>query len=262
MKTLLLSSLALIINIVTLTAQTKSTGAVNLLSNMTAEISLDKASNKATLTFTGPTDRWFALQFGDFSAGSGMSNGEDIVYFNGSTLVDAVHNGVGIPPSVDRNDWTLISNTASSGIRTIIATRAFSTGDSNDYVFNYNNTAIDFAFSRSQTVSYNLAYHGFANRGYAINNKFTDGALSIDDNEFNLKQITLVPNPATTSFMIKTDFEQNIINTSIYNALGQKVLSVNNNISRIDVSGLASGNYYVQIETGLGVVPMKKLLIK
>ena len=165
-----------------LQAQSKTTGVVNLLPasgpipGTTAELVLNNSTTTATLTLTGPSDRWFALQFGTFPTGGpnpgGMAPGQDLVYFNGTTLVDAVHNGVGSTPSNDAvNNWTVTSNTVSGSTRTIVATRAFNTGDTNDYTFVYSNADIDFAFSRSQTAAYGLAYHG-SNRGYQLNKPF------------------------------------------------------------------------------------------
>ena len=159
-----------------LQAQSKTTGTVNLLSGMTAELMLDNSTTTATLTFTGPSDRWFALQFGIFpgTSGGGMASGQDVVYYNGTTLVDAVQNGVGATPTTDAvNNWTVTSNTVSGSTRTIVATRAFNTGDTNDHTFVYSAPNIDFAFARSQSASYALAYHGASNRGYQLNRTFT-----------------------------------------------------------------------------------------
>lgn len=154
-------------------AQSKTTGVVNLLAGMTAQLELNNTTSTATLTFTGPADRWFALQFGSFATGGGMQDGQDLVYYNGTTLVDAVHNGVGATPSTDAvNNWTVVSATPSGASVIIVATRPFNTGSADDYTFVYSNTDIDFAFSRSQTASYALAYHG-TNRGYALNRTFS-----------------------------------------------------------------------------------------
>lgn len=153
-------------------AQSKTTGVVTLSSNMTAEMLLNDDDDTVTLTFTGPSDRWYALQFGDFSSGAGMQNGTDVVYYNGTTLVDAVHNSIGSAPSADTNNWTVNTNTVSGGIRTIVATRAFNTGDTNDYTFNYSDTNVDFAWARGNGASFALSYHGGTNRGYSINNFF------------------------------------------------------------------------------------------
>lgn len=171
MKKLLL--IAFLLSAVGLHAQSKTTGVVNLLAGMTAKLDLNNTTSTATLTFTGPSDRWYALQFGSFAAGGGMGAGQDIVYFNGTTLVDAVHNGLGATPSNDgTNNWTVTSNTVAAGTRTIVATRAFNTGDTNDYTFVYANADIDFAYSRSATASFSLAYHQ-NNRGYAMNKPFS-----------------------------------------------------------------------------------------
>jgi len=157
---------------IALQAQTKTTGIVSLMTGMTAKLDLNNTNATATLTFTGPSDRWFALQFGSFATGGGMQDGQDVVYYNGTTLVDGVHNGVGATPSTDTNNWTVTSNTVAAGTRTIIATRPFTTGSADDYQFVYSETSIDFAYSRYGSAGYTLAYHG-ANRGYDLNNAFT-----------------------------------------------------------------------------------------
>lgn len=166
-KTLLLISL--LIPFLSVKGQTKSTGVVTLpVSGMTAKLDLNNTNSVATLTLTGPSDRWFALQFGSFANGDGMKAGEDVVYYNGTTLIDAVHNGVGSTPTTDTNNWTVTSNTTNLGTRTIIATRAFNTGNANDYTFVYANSTIDFACAKMGSASFTLAYHGGTNRGYAI----------------------------------------------------------------------------------------------
>ncbi|MDX1279228.1 T9SS type A sorting domain-containing protein [Oceanihabitans sediminis] len=260
MKKQLLLLLVLILIQNELSAQVKSTGVVNLLSGMTARIDLDNSTNTATLTFTGPADRWFALQFGEFNNGDGMQNGEDVVYYNGTSLVDAVHNSIGVAPSSDSNDWNLISNTVSSGTRTLVATRLFDTGDTNDYIFNYSNNSIDFAFSRSSSASFSLAYHGFSNRGYAIDNQFT--TLSIEDFKVKSNVTSLIPNPATSSFKIHTNSEQKIVQATIYNALGQKIRSIKKDVyNSINVSNLPAGNYYVEVLNDSNEIVLKKIII-
>lgn len=82
-------------------AQSKATAVVNLTTGMTAKLELNSATSTATLTFTGPSDRWFALQIGSFTNSGGMQSGTDVVYWNGTTLVDGKQNGLGDPPSAD-----------------------------------------------------------------------------------------------------------------------------------------------------------------
>lgn len=55
---------------------------------MKAALVLDNSNSTATLTLVGPNNKWFALSFGDFN--QGMNSGVDIVYFNGTSLIDAI----------------------------------------------------------------------------------------------------------------------------------------------------------------------------
>lgn len=222
-------------------SQTKSTGVVNLMTGMTAKLDLNNTNTTATLTLTGPSDRWFALQFGDFVNGSGMQAGEDVVYFNGTTLVDAVHNGIGSAPSPDTNNWTVTSNTIASGTRTIVATRAFNTSDANDYTFVYANSSIDFAYAKMSSASFSLAYHGGGNRGYVIDTAFT--TLGVDNFEQN--KIAFYPNPASSSFSIRSTID--IKSVTIFDTTGKKVASFSNQKEVIDISNLKTGIYFVEI---------------
>ncbi|WP_081663271.1 Ig-like domain-containing protein [Flavobacterium subsaxonicum] len=171
MKRILLMAL-LSLSALSLQAQSKTTGSVSLMTGLTAKLDLNNTTTTATLTLTGPSDRWFALQFGSFTNSGGMQSGTDLVYYNGTTLVDASQNGVGAFPSIDAsNDWTVSSNTVTGTTRTIVATRSF-TGGTGDYTFVYNDANIDFVYARGASASFAIANHG-ANRGYALNKTFT-----------------------------------------------------------------------------------------
>jgi len=168
-KLLLLTSL--LMGSAGLYAQSKATSVITLTSGMTAHLELNNTTSTATLTLTGPSNRWFALQIGSFSNGGGMQDGKDVVYWDGNTLVDASHNGIGVAPSPDAvNDWTSTS-TVNGTTRTIVATRAFSTGDSNDFPFVYTDANIDFAWAKASSATNTLISHG-ANRGYSLNNAY------------------------------------------------------------------------------------------
>jgi hypothetical protein len=177
-------------------AQQKSTGILPLNTNMTASFTLNSATSQVTLTLTGPNDRWFALQFGSFSLGGGMQAGTDVVYWNNTTLVDAVQNGIGVTPTADAvNNWNLVSNTnnaPATGLRTLVCTRSFSTGDANDYTFAYSNNTIDLVWARAGSAGFSLAYHGGSNRGYLI-----DASLStLGVADFTITAATISPNPS------------------------------------------------------------------
>lgn len=171
MKKLLLLT-TLLLGAAGLHAQSKATAVVSLTTGMTAKLELNSATSTATLTFTGPSDRWFALQIGSFTNSGGMQEGTDVVYWNGTTLVDGNQNGLGAAPSADAtNDWSS-TNSVSGTTRTIVATRAFSTGSSDDFTFVYSDINVDFAWAKGSTATNSLITHG-TNRGYSLNNAYT-----------------------------------------------------------------------------------------
>lgn len=237
-------------------SQTKSTGVISLTSGMTAKLDLNSTNTTATLTLTGPSDRWFALQFGNFANGDGMQPGEDVVYFNGTTLIDAVHNGVGSTPSPDTNNWTVTSNTIASGTRTIVANRAFNTSDSNDYTFVFANNSIDFAFAKMSSASFNLAYHGSGNRGYQIDVPFS----TLGVNDFERSKIVFYPNPVKDVFNIQSAGE--IKSVTIYDATGKKVANFNNQKEMLDISNLKSGIYFIEILNSENKILTEKIVKK
>jgi hypothetical protein len=230
-------------------AQQKTTGLVNLLSNTTATLLLNNATSTATLTLSGPNDRWFALQFGSFNDGDGMNTGEDLVYWNGVTLVDAFHNGQFQAPSVDAtNNWTLVASladTPTAGLRTVVFTRPFVTGDSNDYQFNFADTSIDFAFARRSSAGFTMNNHGSTNRGYAIDRPYT--TLGVED--FSLTASQVYPNPSKGDFTVKTNTSLNEIN--IYSQVGSFVKTVKveleNDQTEVNVTGLQTGIYLIEL---------------
>jgi hypothetical protein len=214
---------------------------------MTANLTLNNTTSKATLVLIGPSDRWFALQFGSFATGGGMGLGQDLVYANATTLVDAKHNGIGVTPTVDAtNNWTVLSNTDAGGIRTITAERNLSTGDSNDYTFNYADTSIDFAWARYSQSSYTLASHGGNNRGYQLNKTFT--TLGIED--FSLNASSVYPNPSNGAFTVSSKTALNEIN--VYSQTGALVKTIkvedSSEKSDVSISGLQSGVYFIELK--------------
>ncbi len=223
-------------------AQSKVTNPVSI-AGVTAVITLDNTTQVATLNLQGPSDRWFACQFGQFSGG--MEAGADVVYYNGTVLVDATHNGIGIAPSTDaQNNWTVTQNTVASGTRTIIATRPFNSPDSADYDFVYSDFTMGIAVARSNTAVYSLAYHGAANRIVDTAVGFT---LGVEDFSLNATQIS--PNPSNGEFMVKTKTTLEKIN--IYTQTGAFVKTINveagsDNVE-VKINGLSTGIYMMEL---------------
>lgn len=79
----------------------------------------------------------------------------------------------------------------------------------------------------------------------------TVAALSTQDFDFGT-YFTLYPNPANDVLNIQTKQNLPVNSIEVYNQLGQVVLAVTNAVNSIDVADLASGTYFVKINTEKG----------
>lgn len=78
--------------------------------------------------------------------------------------------------------------------------------------------------------------------------------------EFESKQyVTIYPNPTRGLLHISREEDITISSIAIYNTLGQLVMTMPNlqNVSSIEVSGLQSGNYFIQFYSNKGIVTSK-----
>ncbi|MBS7785922.1 T9SS type A sorting domain-containing protein [Flavobacterium sp. CYK-55] len=236
-------------------AQTKGTNPISV-QNLNAGLVLNNNTQTVTLTMVGPSDRWMAIQYGQFSGG--MEEGSDVAYFNGTTLVDARHNGIGTTPSADaENNWTVTQNTVSSGFRTLVATRPFNSPDATDYDFNYDDTTIGIAIARGNTASFNLAYHGAANKTVNTALGFTNLGVSVNEKQM----IEIFPNPCQGFFTVKSAAE--LTEVSVYNLSGSKITSVkpSNSTQEIQVSDLSVGVYLVELKSD-NQTEWKKIIVE
>lgn len=124
-----------------------------------------------TVTVQGPADRFIAFGFG-----TGMASGNDAIIWStlgtGAAplqLRDHRMIGSGMEPSVDaQQDWTVISNDIVGPNRTIVASRALSTGDANDVTFNFAATTQNLFWAKGPSATNQLQYHGGSNRASGI----------------------------------------------------------------------------------------------
>ncbi len=79
----------------------------------------------------------------------------------------------------------------------------------------------------------------------------TVAALSTQDFDFGT-YFTLYPNPTKDVLNIQTKQDLEVNSIEIYNQLGQIVMAVTNAVNAVDVSNLASGTYFVKINTEKG----------
>ena len=253
-KLLLISSLAL----ATIANAQFSTGTVSLGSTgMT--VKLDTSSTLATLTLIGADTSYLGIGFGGTGSSGGMASGVDGFIYNSNsttnTNLDYTFGGVGNTPTVDAvQDWTITSNTASGGIRTIVATRSLAGGTGDTAFTNAaGNMNIFFAKGPSTTLSNN--YHG-GNRGYATLTK--TAVLGTNDLLAESKKIVLYPNPAKSTVSFKN--ADKIKSVEIYESTGRKVKSVKLEGESINVSDLKSGSYYLEMTLTDGSLSFEKLI--
>lgn len=226
-------------------AQQKSTGDVLFLAKLSANLMLDNSNSTATLTIQGPSDRWFAITFGSFGNPGAMEAGNDLVYWNGTTLRDATHNGQGVSPSNDIvNNWTVTSNTILSGTRTIVATRPF-VAEATDFTFNFSDTSISLAGAHANSaISATLQYHG--------GNRFNAGSIALSSlgiDDFSLNASQVYPNPSNGKFFVKTKTYLEKVN--VYSQTGAliKTIDVKNSDVNLEVNsdGMQAGVYLIQL---------------
>ena len=84
----------------------------------------------------------------------------------------------------------------------------------------------------------------------------TVAALSAQDFDFG-NYFSVYPNPAKDVLNIQTKQDLSVNSVEIYNQLGQIVLAVTNAVNTVDVANLASGTYFVKVNTEKGSANMK-----
>ena len=87
---------------------------------------------------------------------------------------------------------------------------------------------------------------------------FKDYTLSSPD--FYLNEIKIYPNPSSLHVFIKSHKDL-ITKIELYNLLGERIQSMNNNVESINISNLVSGIYLLKIYTEQGAT-VKKIIKK
>ncbi|WP_447636287.1 T9SS type A sorting domain-containing protein [Flavobacterium microcysteis] len=226
-----------------LTAQTYSTGTVTLTTGFTAKI--DVTSSLVTLTFVGPSTDWLGLSF---NATSMNNNGSDVVIFDGTNMTDRTFAGIGATPPLDASqNWTVTANTINAGVRTVTATRARDTGDSNDYAFSASAQALNLAWAH-RPGSLAMGYHGSGNSGATVAN------FALGTESFTAESFKLYPNPAKGFTTVELPDFVSDGEIKVYDSLGRVVRTqaISETQATISTSGLTTGSYMVVVRTNYG----------
>ena len=230
-------------------AQSKTTGTLSLSNSIpiTANFTLNNDTSQVILVLTGPSDRWFGLGIG-VQSGFGMGAGDVVVFTTTTTpnLTDRNFQGTGNPPQ-DIQDWTTVSNTVSSGVRTLTLVRALTNIDPNDFQMPYATTnSINFGGVRASSASMSVGSHGgSASAGYVTNATFT--TLGVED--FSLNAAQVFPNPSNGNFVISS--KVNLQDVAVYSQTGALISTIKANDSttnEINLSGLAKGVYLLELK--------------
>lgn len=201
-------------------SQSKSTSIIALNADMTAQFTLNNDTSTVTLVLTGSSDKWSSFGIGTASS---TTSGDFFVYT--ASVIDNV------ATANPNGEWNIVSNTVTSGRRTVTLKRMLTNSDLNDFQLAFDTTNnIDIVWSRSGSA---LATASNANRG-SLNATFTS-TLGIDDSTLYDK-ILLYPNPTSGELYIKTKI--NLSKISIYSQTGAlvKTVKINDNSGEIKVN--------------------------
>ena len=218
-------------------SQTWSTGVINFNGSYSGQ--LDVTSSTVTLTLIGPDDRWLGMGFNVTC----MFSGNDAVIFDGTNLTDRNYVGIGSLPALDTNqDWSIMSNTTNSGVRTLVATRNRVTGDSNDFEFPTSEVGMNFIWAYRSAAGFSITSHG-GNRG-SVASSFT-----LNEEEFNINEFKITPNPVTNEFTIQSNTSLELAIVEVYDVIGQKIISthITDLNPSINTSNWQKGVYLVNI---------------
>jgi hypothetical protein len=223
-------------------AQNTSTGVVTLNANagFTVQFDVNGTTDIVTMTMVGPSNVWLAVALNTTGGNSMGAGGEDVILYDSTGLKDRNLTGAQNAPNVDASqDWTQSSNTVTSGVRTIVATRDLDTNDSNDYVFTTtNNSALPLLWAYGSGT--NLAYH--ASRGATASTLSTE-TIALTP-EFNI-----YPNPVTNELSVEFPSAVTQATISVYSVLGTLVYSstMDQWNSKINTSEWNTGVYLMNI---------------
>ena len=238
MKKKLLLLLTFVIGLTTSALGQYSTGTQGLGG---AYIKIDTNPTTVTLTLTGDSTRWLGVGFG----GNSMATVTDMFIWNDTSDRDyhntSSNSGHNIPVADAVQSWTIVSDTVTGGIRTVVATRPLVSAG--NYTFLNNSSGIMIIFALGDTTT--LAYHGTNVHSPAALSRFV---LALE--EFSLNATSIYPNPSNGSLIVKT--KTGLEKITIYSQNGDIVRTIpvesKKEDNEVTVSGLATGIYIFELQ--------------
>jgi hypothetical protein len=194
------------------------------------------------MTLVGPSNKWLGLGFGMTSM---FSTGDGVIASGASTttLTDRNFTGSGSTPNSDATqNWTTTSNDVVGTVRTIIATRALSTGDTSGSDFTFTNSTASINLIWALGNDLNLGYHG--SRGNGVT-----GTFALNTDSFAMAGFKLYPNPADDIFAIELPNEFETVEVKLFDVVGKLVFTkqISQLDNKIDINSLVAGNYIIKV---------------
>lgn len=206
----------------------------------------DTTASQVTMTLTGPSSFWFAV---GLNTGTTMmsSGGKDCLVYTGTgsplAISDRNFSGMRSQPLVDSSqNWTVTSNTVSGSTRTIVANRALTNSDVNDYQFS-NSAGATFNILWAVGDTANVA-DGHANRGTG-----SSGLSVLSNDTFYLAGFKMYPNPADEILAVELPQGTDVVTVKMYDVLGKQVLikEITALQNKLDITTLKAGSYIVKV---------------
>ena len=219
-------------------SQSTTTGEFTVTPGFTVQFDYDDTNQEVTMTLKGPSDVWLGV---GMDAQSMDYTNADVIIYSSSGLKDYYLDGDNVSPSLDTNNWTLLSNNVIAGERTIVASRPSNTGESTDYNFTSFVGSIPIIWAKGSNLSF--GYH--SGRGTAIL------PFVLSTNDVVQKSFKVYPNPTVDE--LNFEFPDNVqsANVQVYNILGNQITQtqLKRTVPKLDTNAWASGMYVVQIVT-------------
>ena len=201
-------------------------------------IKIDTDASIATLTLTGPSDKWFGVGFG----GTTMSSATDMFIWSDSPNRDYASGGRTTPSSDASQSWTILSDNAPSSTRTIVATRPLTS--SGDFTFVNSSASISIIYAFGEDGETFLGSH--SGRGSRTLNR---SALGVED--FSLNSASVYPNPSNGTFKIES--KSFLKKLTVYSQIGSLVQAVelegNSKNNEINLKNLQAGVYLLELQS-------------
>jgi len=240
-------ALALIIGTMAVSfGQTKSSGTVQLNGTaLTLKVDVDNTHNLVTFTMTGPLNQWFAIGLNLYTMGN---SGTDCITY-GTQLLDQHFTGGHNQPATDAtNNLTLVSAVNGTSTRTIVFTRPLSTGDANDYTFNYSTLSslnIVWAVGPNNNVAYQHNYYSSTTLSFAT--------LGSEDFVSPLERTTVYPNPSNGIFKVAKSADAELTTIKVFDINAKLLKEINPELEseiQVDMTGVSKGIYFLELSNG------------